>query len=61
MEERVLHNVYILYVNDDEGAEVVKGVFSEYGCAQSFADESLEEWYRIEERTLNADNYIVIG
>lgn len=51
--ERMHPNVYILYVNDEEGAEVVQGVFSEYEYAQSFADDHLDEWYRIEERTLN--------
>ena len=53
MDEKPYFNVYILYVNDEEGAEVVRGVFSEYEYAQDFADDHLEEWYRIEEKTLN--------
>lgn len=53
MDERPYSNVYILYINDDEGAEVVRAVFSEYDYAQSFADDNIKVWYRIEERTLN--------
>lgn len=53
MSERPYNNVYILYINDEEGAEIVRAVFSEYEYAQDFADNHLKEWYRIEERTMN--------
>lgn len=49
--------VYILYVNDEEGNDVVEGVFSTYYNAQNFADDHLDEWYKIEKCTLDPEFY----
>lgn len=46
-------NVYLLYEEDECGDEYVRGVFSNFEKAQSFADTHIKGWYIISERTLD--------
>lgn len=46
-------NVYVLWTEDECGEEYMCGIFSGHEKAQGFADDHIDGWYNIEEKTLD--------